>query len=157
MSAMGSQITSVWVVYSTVCSGAYRRIHQSSVSLAFVRGIHRWPVTFPHKGPVTRKMVPWRHHDTTSSCWSSTGFVNMPRYWVLKWSHRVEYFNVRENSLYKHKKTELLWWRLLIFRSLFSIKEVWFNESNSQTVWILLIFDRPNHKCQIVMVYSIGN
>ena len=25
-------------------------------SLAFVRGIHRWPVNSPHKGPVTRKM-----------------------------------------------------------------------------------------------------
>ena len=52
-----------------------------------------------------------------------SGFVNMPRYWVLKWSHRVEYFNVRENS-YINTKTELLWWRLLIFRSLFSIKVI---------------------------------
>ena len=24
----------------------------------FVRGIHRWPVNSPHKGPVTRKMLP---------------------------------------------------------------------------------------------------
>ena len=32
------------------------RKHQSSASLAFVRGIHRWPVNSPHKGPVTRKM-----------------------------------------------------------------------------------------------------
>ena len=30
--------------------------NQSSASLTFVRGIHRWPVTSPHKGPVTRKM-----------------------------------------------------------------------------------------------------
>ena len=30
--------------------------HQISASLAFVRGIHRWPVNSPHKGPVTRKM-----------------------------------------------------------------------------------------------------
>ena len=29
---------------------------KSSASLAFVRGIHRWPVNSPHKGPVTRKM-----------------------------------------------------------------------------------------------------
>ena len=27
--------------------------------LAFVRGIHRWPVNFPHKRPVTRKMFPF--------------------------------------------------------------------------------------------------
>ena len=28
-------------------------------SLAFVRGIHRWPVNSPHKRPVTRKMFPF--------------------------------------------------------------------------------------------------
>ena len=28
----------------------------NSAWLAFVRGIHRWPVNSPHKGPVTRKM-----------------------------------------------------------------------------------------------------
>ena len=33
--------------------------YQSSASLAFVRGIHRWPVNFPHKGPVTRKIFPF--------------------------------------------------------------------------------------------------
>ena len=41
MSAMASQITSVSMVRSTVCSGADQRKHQSSASLAFVRGIHR--------------------------------------------------------------------------------------------------------------------
>ena len=30
--------------------------NQSSESLAFVRGIHWWPVDSPHKDPVTRKM-----------------------------------------------------------------------------------------------------
>ena len=34
------------------------RKHQSSASLAFVRGIHRGPVNSPHKWPVTRKMFP---------------------------------------------------------------------------------------------------
>ena len=46
-------------VYSTVCPGADRRKHQSSEPLAFVRGIHRWPVNSPHKRPVTRKMFPF--------------------------------------------------------------------------------------------------
>ena len=36
--------------------GADQRKHQSSASLAFVRGIHRWLVNSPHKGLVTRKM-----------------------------------------------------------------------------------------------------
>ena len=59
MTAMASQITSLTIVYSTVYSGAYQRKHQSSASLAFVRGIHRGPVNSPHKWPVTRKMFPF--------------------------------------------------------------------------------------------------
>ena len=39
-----------------VGSGADQRKHQSPVSLAFVRGIHQWPVNSTHKRPVTRKM-----------------------------------------------------------------------------------------------------
>ena len=53
---MASQITSLTIAYSTVYSGPDQRKHQSSASLAFVRGIHRGPVGYPHKGPVTRKM-----------------------------------------------------------------------------------------------------
>ena len=59
MGAMVSQITSLTLVYSTVYSGADQRKHQSSASLAFVRGIHRWPVNSPHKWPVTRNMFPF--------------------------------------------------------------------------------------------------
>ena len=59
MSAMASQITSLTIVYWTIYSGADQRKHQSSASLAFVRGIHRWPVNSSHKRPVTRKMFPF--------------------------------------------------------------------------------------------------
>ena len=59
VSEMASQITAVSSVYSTVCSGADQRKHQSSASLAFVRGIHRSPVDSPHKEPVTRNMFPF--------------------------------------------------------------------------------------------------
>ena len=55
MSTMASQITSLTIVYPTAYSGANQRKHQSSASLAFVRGIHRWP----HKLPVTWKMFPY--------------------------------------------------------------------------------------------------
>ena len=58
-SATASKITGVSSVYSTVCSGADQWKPTSSASLAFVRGIHRWPVNSPHKGPVTRKMFPF--------------------------------------------------------------------------------------------------
>ena len=64
MGVMASQITSLTIVYSTVYSGANQRRHQISASLAFVRGIHRWPAKSPHKGPVTRKCF----HLVTSSC-----------------------------------------------------------------------------------------
>ena len=59
MGAMASQITRLTIVYSTLYSGADQRKHQGSASLAFVRGIHRWPVNSPHKWPVMRKMSPF--------------------------------------------------------------------------------------------------
>ena len=59
MSALAPHITSLTIVYSTAYSGADQRKHQSSASLAFVRGIHRWPVHSQHKWPVTRKMFPF--------------------------------------------------------------------------------------------------
>ena len=59
MTAIASQISSLTIVYWIVYSGTDKRKHQSSASLAFVRGIHRGPVNSPHKGPVTRKMFPF--------------------------------------------------------------------------------------------------
>ena len=59
MTMLASHITSITVVYSIVYSGVNQRKHQSSASLAFVREIHRGPVNFPHKWPVTRKMFPF--------------------------------------------------------------------------------------------------
>ena len=56
MGAIASQITSLAIIYSAFHLGADQRKHQSSASLAFVRGIHRGPVNSPHKWPVTRKM-----------------------------------------------------------------------------------------------------
>ena len=66
MSTMASQITSLTIVYSTVYSSANQRKHQSFASLAFVRGIHWWPVDSQHKWPVTRKMFPF---DDVSICY----------------------------------------------------------------------------------------
>ena len=67
MRAMASQITSLTIVYSTVYSGADQRKHQSSALLAFLRGIHRWPVNPRTKGQwhgecfhlVTSSWYPW--------------------------------------------------------------------------------------------------
>ena len=68
MSAMASQITSFTIVYATIYSGTEQRKHQSSASLAFVRGIS------PHRGPVTRKF-----------------FSNWWRYYVQDWSQANEW------------------------------------------------------------------
>ena len=70
MGSMASQIASLTIVYSIVYSRADQRIHQSSASLAFVRGIHQWPVNSPHKWPVTRKMFPFNDVIMLSSTWT---------------------------------------------------------------------------------------
>ena len=61
MSAMASLITGVSIISSAICSGADQRekpkLHIKW--LAFVRGIHWWPVDSPHKGPVMQKMFPF--------------------------------------------------------------------------------------------------
>ena len=81
ISAMVSQIISVSIVCSTVCSGEDQRKHQSFVSLAFMRGIHRWPGNSPHKWPVTRKMF----HLMTSSWWHGITFCITD---FLIWTHK---------------------------------------------------------------------
>ena len=75
MSVMTSQITSLTIVYSTVNSGRDKRKHQSFTSLAFVRGIHQWPVNSPHKGPVRRKMF-WFDDVIMIWCIVSTNLVS---------------------------------------------------------------------------------
>ena len=57
MSTMAPQSTTVSIVYSIICSGTH--LDQSSASLAFVRGIHWWPVDSPHRGLVMQKMLPF--------------------------------------------------------------------------------------------------
>ena len=59
MGTIASQITSLTIVYSASYANADQRKHQSSASLAFVRGIHWGPVNSLHKWPVTRKMFPF--------------------------------------------------------------------------------------------------
>ena len=75
MGAIASQITSLTIVYATVYSDADQRKHQSSASLAFVRGIHRAPVNSPHKWPVTRKMFPF--DDVIMKCFFTVTHILM--------------------------------------------------------------------------------
>ena len=72
MNAMASEITSVSIVYSTVCSGAEQRKYQSPESLTFVGGIHRWPVIPRSKGQYRRKCF----HLITSSLFPGSNLCN---------------------------------------------------------------------------------
>ena len=65
------------------------KIYQSSASLVFVRGIHRWPLNSPRKRPVTRKMFPFVdvimgngdfRKGPFLSCYE---FWHASRYWIL--------------------------------------------------------------------------
>ena len=96
VSAMASQITSVSIVCSTVCSGTDQRKHQSSTSLAFVRGIHWWPLDSLHKGPITWKKFPFDDIIMKLSGFSNAmfqQFLYIPQVWVnnsgCKRSHSI--------------------------------------------------------------------
>ena len=82
MGSVPSQFTSLTIVYSTVYSDADQRKHQSSASLAFVRGFHRGPVNSLHKWPVTRKMFPF--DDVIMYCYYY--YV----WWVSPWHHATK-------------------------------------------------------------------
>ena len=100
MGTVAAQITSLTIVYSTVYSDADQRKHQSSASLPFVRGIHRWPVNSPHKWPVTRKMFPFDdvimcfknssgvEHLHCRLCMTSTVYVNLHNK-SINWNKRA--------------------------------------------------------------------
>ena len=67
MSTMVSQITSVFFACTTICSHTDERKHQSSTSLAFVRGIH-WSLMNSPQFPTQRASnadnvsIWWHHH-----------------------------------------------------------------------------------------------
>ena len=82
MTTIASQITSFTVVYSIVYSGADQRKHQSSTSLAFVRGIHRDRWISRTKSQLRGKCFQLmtsschQHHDDFSTCssWQRKGY-----------------------------------------------------------------------------------
>ena len=95
MGMIASQITSLTIVYSTVYSDADQWKLQSSMSLAFVRGIHWSPLNSPHKWPVTRKMFPF---DDVIMCWCiqttySTDYILVVVYWFSSFSSFWQYFD----------------------------------------------------------------
>ena len=102
MGVMVSQIASLTIVYSTVYPGADQGKHQSSMSLAFVQGIHRWLVNSQQKWPVMWKNVSiwWRHH-VLQMFWHPTELSHNDA-----WKHRYVFFKV---SLAYNYSLILLW------------------------------------------------
>ena len=102
MGAMGSQITSFTIVYSTVYSGADQRKHQSSASLAYVlANVSNW----------------WRHHGTTRKLiWSSitkpsSGYEMLP-YISFDKMNRIQlkwqgYLHIQQNTSSKDKSSDM--------------------------------------------------
>ena len=87
------------IVYSTVYSGTHQREHQSSASLAFVRGIHWSPVNSPHKWTVTGKMFPFhdvimvvgdQNSDITSPTKEATARNDIPCDVVMLWNLQIQ-------------------------------------------------------------------
>ena len=104
MRTMASQITSLTIVFSTVYSGTDQIKHQSSASLAFVRGIDRWPANSPHRRPVTRKMFPFDdvimmivvmklHSQHQQSCGRCNSGSLLPPNLVKSRSHEIGCYN----------------------------------------------------------------
>ena len=75
MTTIASQITSLTVVYSTVYSDADQRKHQSSASLAFVRGIHRDRWIPRTKGQLRGNCFHLMTSSCNPPCWFSSVLV----------------------------------------------------------------------------------
>ena len=128
LDAIASQITSLTIVYSTVYSDADQRKHQSSASLAFVRGIHRWPVNSPLKWPVTRKMFSF---DDVIMSWR---FYGMFRNWLVisKWglpikTHQPTICDITSTNRSTYGRIRVVMillklWAVLLFRYLLRLK-----------------------------------
>ena len=108
ISTMASQLTSCSIVYWNVCLGADQRKFQISASLPYLRGIHRWPVNSPYKGPVMRKMLPL---DDVINCAlvglvrETTGYQRFPR--RIGYKSRT-YVNVMKSSWPLHDSTNCM-------------------------------------------------
>ena len=115
MGAMTSQIFSLTIVYATVYSGADQRKHQSSASLAFVRGIHRGLANSPHKGPVTREMFAF-----------DDVIMDVQTKWrdQLDRTHRNKYVTNQERNHYVKTTSETsLWFNYYAIDMLFSLDD----------------------------------
>ena len=125
MGTIASQITSLTRVYSIVFSDADQRKHQSSASLAFVRGIHRGPVNSPQKWPVARKMFPFDDVIMLNSlrvimAWPKFSYpvetyFARKKYWYWFCRHTLQWAYIDTDSVGKHYNGPILTLILLAY------------------------------------------
>ena len=120
MGTMTSQITSLTIVYSTVYSSADQRKLQSSASLAFVRGIHQWPVNSPHKWPITRKMFPF--DDVIVIMWYEC-MQPVHHYSIQLQYQRINVYSLIPHHLYTRLTVKM--GKALLHFSHFSFEYIW--------------------------------
>ena len=119
MTTMASEITSLTVVYSTVYSDVDQRKHQSSASLAFVRGIHRDRWIPRTKGQLRGKcfhlMMPswWRYRSGSTlvmACGLMASSHYQKQYWILisdvLWDSPESNFTVSAQASILHNELE---------------------------------------------------
>ena len=145
MSGMASQITSLTIAYLTFYSGVDHRKHQSSASLAFVRGIHRWlPCT---KGQWRGKsfhlmtsswFVAWSapYHSSTTpqgTFWAVDTKRNIELQWVsndlylhLPTEELMEFFIKDNHYIYRNiRGCILIWWKFKLIQATSEIGSLW--------------------------------
>ena len=93
VTAMASQITSLTIVYLIVYSGTDERKNQSSASLAFVRGIHRWLVNSENVS------IWWGNRDIGPIGCAVTSHGTTPTIWrLMRIHHRLIRSQRRKSS-----------------------------------------------------------
>ena len=121
MSAMASQIFGVSIAYSTVCSGVDQRKYQSSVPLAFLKRILRWPVNSPHKGASNAENASiWLCHHVREFSIPMEGF---------KYNHHQNLYLYNQNPLYWHGLT---------------LSPAWITNHMSSKVWVEITYPFSN-------------
>ena len=170
MGTMASQITSLTIVYSTVYSGTYQRKHQSSASLAFVRGIHPGPVNSLHKGPVTRKMFPFDDviminvsESHVRQLWTHCNCHYLPMSpWSVKSSHTALYCEVNNRfmrrqirAFQQQRKGGICWGMYAVESSCLAVCNTYWPKSRSHEFDISWILTTPwaflFHQCQMLV------
>ena len=93
--------------------------HESSASLAFVWGIHQWPVNSPHKWPETRKMFPFDDviMGKRSLTWFLSEFLLLMMNSIHFYIRQLSKWSTRSREISRHLEgcTSRIWIRAVLW------------------------------------------